>query len=730
MGIATRALWETVPLGLQGLPYPTVQADGTLVLSAAHVPKILSKLSAEEVNGIAIRDMPAPEHFPYFLSVLDAINAKSRRAFMMESEPGVGKSFFADFIARLMTGSSALSYECAGKRLSDLLFTTALTERPEQTLYDRVLDKVRQGKAHPLSLARLKKSLGAAFDPTTAMVDWEQAVADVTAVDATFQAIAQAEGINMQSSIALREDMGVIPRGYEEDRVVLADEYTDGKPDSSKALNGTLEWLMRRGAPEITVTSGSGLEYTLGDLSAKPGFLVFLTANPAGDARGTGELPASQHDRLNPVPLPPLGKLGLAHRFCWTMTGLPLSTLHQLYGQHFETEEEFSVFCKRLRTPGLSAQAIERIPAHQWLFLERPLAVIAVANQYAELFSKWRTKFNLNNHNLSPELMGELTDDWVQKNRPGPRLFDDWWKAALERSGRSAAKDHVVKPGTKFTALTSADLVAPLSMDRLGHDLMDVTAEDIRKRTQEQPVTRSIIVTDAAELGILPSRQNGAKIKTVAQLLSGADDAPAETAVNPASPQSTTGASASAAENLVVGRFFANKGIFAGMWEPKDREGRSIGKRFKVFAREKDLTDASGSRKVFTFKEAVQEVCKLPDGGNFWNDTELYNALKQGMGLGQWFIPPRELLHGLDVDGSKVRDQHLYGLRDEGDFRGTYTTDRGNSKDFPHYYWSCTEVRDFSPDVWASSFSGGGVDCFYIAHDRLRCRPCRVELAL
>jgi len=145
-------------------------------------------------------------------------------------------------------------------------------------------------------------------------------------------------------------DNGLIIQAYEQDRIALADEYNKGKPGSDTALQTTLQWLAREGQQHIEVQSSSGRSYELDGLDGKPGFFVIMTGNATSDGLGTFELSQSQYSRLQPSYLPGLGKLGLSHRFCQVMTGLPLSTLHKLYGPHFENNDEgFVLFCKGRR---------------------------------------------------------------------------------------------------------------------------------------------------------------------------------------------------------------------------------------------------------------------------------------------------------------------------------------------------------------------------------------------
>ncbi|MFA6279464.1 MAG: hypothetical protein WC612_01545 [Bdellovibrionales bacterium] len=184
-----------------------------------------------------------------------------------------------------------------------------------------------------------------------------------------------------------------------------------------------------------------------------------------------------------------------------------------------------------------------------------------------------------------------------------------------------------------------------------------------------------------------------------------------------------------------IGKMIGDKGIYFGSWQPKDRGGKLLGKKFNVFAAPEDLdpSDTSG-KNCRTFENAAKEVGNRRnwhgyDGIYCENDTALYGALKDGSAIGKWFIPTRDLLHGKDVDEKDSRDKHLYGLQNEGDFKGTFTTeDNAPSPMVPNYYWSCTERRDFSTHVWGVRFSDGVVVWRYKGYDRLSCRPCRVEL--
>jgi hypothetical protein len=167
-----------------------------------------------------------------------------------------------------------------------------------------------------------------------------------------------------------------------------------------------------------------------------------------------------------------------------------------------------------------------------------------------------------------------------------------------------------------------------------------------------------------------------------------------------------------------IGQTIAGKGVFAGVWEPKDRDGKSLGKRFNVFATPQDLTDSSGKKILMQFKEAVERMTALSnwhdhDGVNFANDTAVYTALKNGSYNGEWFIPTRDLL-----------SDNLYSNKDQGDLKGSFAT---NGSGLAVWYWSCTEPRDHPSIAWNVRFSDGDGVWGYKDGTRLSCRPCRVE---
>jgi hypothetical protein len=180
-----------------------------------------------------------------------------------------------------------------------------------------------------------------------------------------------------------------------------------------------------------------------------------------------------------------------------------------------------------------------------------------------------------------------------------------------------------------------------------------------------------------------------------------------------------------------IGQRIAGKGVYIGVWAPKDRTGRSLGKTFAVYAAPEDLTDASGKRLAATFKDAARELASKRnwhgfDGGDFASDTALYKGLTDGSAIGKWFLPTRDLLVGTDIDGKKVQDDTLYAHKDRGDLKGAFMPSRYI---YRNYYWSLSERRGDQSFVWCARLADG--DEFWKLKDYSRflsSRPCRVEV--
>jgi hypothetical protein len=168
----------------------------------------------------------------------------------------------------------------------------------------------------------------------------------------------------------------------------------------------------------------------------------------------------------------------------------------------------------------------------------------------------------------------------------------------------------------------------------------------------------------------------------------------------------------------------AEDGVFVGTWEPKDSEGKGLGKIFNVFAAPQDL---GGTEK---YVDAVKHVAQLKnwngfDGANYATDQELYKAIENGSYNGSWIIPTRDLLSGKAVGGNKTQSGSLLDAFDKGVLKGIKTS-LGSGSGYPGWYWSSTEIRDDSSYVHVVRFSDGLEGWGRKDTSRLSCRPVRL----
>jgi len=178
---------------------------------------------------------------------------------------------------------------------------------------------------------------------------------------------------------------------------------------------------------------------------------------------------------------------------------------------------------------------------------------------------------------------------------------------------------------------------------------------------------------------------------------------------------------------LQIGQTIEGKGLYMGVWEPKDRAGNSLNRKFTVYAAPEDLTDESGQKLVATFQDTAKRMTGLRnwhghDGAGVVNDTQLYRGLADGFAIGKWFIPTRDLLLGTDIDGNKVQNENLAAYNER---LGEITMSRRygcSSYDYPNYYLSLSELADGD-----ANWNPKDHNWLYKDSHCMSCRPCRVE---
>lgn len=166
------------------------------------------------------------------------------------------------------------------------------------------------------------------------------------------------------------------------------------------------------------------------------------------------------------------------------------------------------------------------------------------------------------------------------------------------------------------------------------------------------------------------------------------------------------------------------RGIFLGIWEPKDGNGNSLKKKFNVFAAPENL------RHGFTYDQAVSHISGLRgwhghDGADYANDTALYEALQKDAYDGGWFMPPVELVLGKDADGNDVMPDNLVAHQCKGAFNNTFGM-AGWDGD-PEFYWTSTEHDSHGFKTRVVRLDNGTAFYFLKDDNYFSCRPVRLE---
>jgi hypothetical protein len=192
-----------------------------------------------------------------------------------------------------------------------------------------------------------------------------------------------------------------------------------------------------------------------------------------------------------------------------------------------------------------------------------------------------------------------------------------------------------------------------------------------------------------------------------------------------------SGAQAQTVKTPQIGEKIEGKGIYMGVYAPKYRNGKSLGKTFAVYVATEDLTDESGAKLVATFQDHAKRMTALKgwhghDGFDSTNDAAITQGLADRSAVGKWLIPTIEILVGTDRNGDKVQDDNLIAHKDK---LGAITTSRKCCGDYeyPNYYVSSTEPRDLSYGVRCARPADGGDRWVNRDHNLMSCRPVRVE---
>jgi len=171
-------------------------------------------------------------------------------------------------------------------------------------------------------------------------------------------------------------------------------------------------------------------------------------------------------------------------------------------------------------------------------------------------------------------------------------------------------------------------------------------------------------------------------------------------------------------------------GIFIGQYEPKDSEGKSLGKIFNAFAAPEDLDG------VLTYIDTKDHIASLKnwygfDGADYATAKDFVEALKDNTYTGGWVICPFDLLAGEDFYScEKTKSGSLLAAKNKGVLKGSFK--KASDKIFkakdaePAYYWSSTEERFNTSMMLSARLSDGDAAWGIKDFTRMSCRPVRL----
>lgn len=177
-----------------------------------------------------------------------------------------------------------------------------------------------------------------------------------------------------------------------------------------------------------------------------------------------------------------------------------------------------------------------------------------------------------------------------------------------------------------------------------------------------------------------------------------------------------------------IGKEIEGKGIYMGLWEPKDRKGHSLGRAFDVYAAPSIIRIGQSNKPLaMTFNDASTYVRHLKDwhghnGGTITNDSEVIYAVRNGYfnKLKSWFIPTRELLWGRNHLDESCFATPLVEMYNFGAFKNMFDTSKP--------YWSCTVTADKKNCVHGTRLIPAKSGLDHVNEHKFFTLPVRAEL--
>lgn len=490
----------------------------------------------DEVQGEAWRNMPSPS----MLQIAEdghllRLPESERHVQMLLGEPGCGKTFLLNHLAKLRDARGVVEVSCANRDLGDLFYQNVLDYDAGKDLYDSIDERLATGDVKPLSLDILKHGLGSAIsvEGGRVSIDWQQVGqltedADVEPSTAShnaflqrkaeaferakkaileFAEVEQLGGEGGAMSIGLTTVEGPMIRAWKENRPILLDEFNKAKYGHDSLHLAIQVYIGEK--EEFIAEGGNGQQFVFRADERPINHELGLTGNLTHDGVSTISLSESFYQRAQPVEVPDADAADMAHRFCQWLAGGPVTTTYNINQKLANNDPQaFTEYLVEKRKQGLSDEKIRNIPSLQWAQLKNWQDLTIAANQLGEFYEKWRELLNedsslymrnTQNSALFDSILQEIDDDYSKRISPGMRLMKKHIDTARQHRPRS------------FT-LAEADLQGdqPANQNErqkdierdFGSNLAEVILESIAETTEGKPNLREQLLRYAEEAGI------------------------------------------------------------------------------------------------------------------------------------------------------------------------------------------------------------------------------------
>lgn len=452
------------PLGTAGAPFPmwgpqrkdydgkiTTEHTLSAIASDTHPLMVYSTRAYEEVAALAYCDMPTPTMLQLLKQGLErrAPEERNRTQFMI-GDPGFGKSFLGALLGRLRSRDKVEVYDCGGKNMNELLFEMVLDFGAGDALPVALDKRLKAGVLEALSLAELKQLPGGALstdaDGNVKSIDWNyfKGPASPAEVESAFELlkkVSQIEGLDKAggNALGMNSQYGALVRAFMEGRELVLDEYNKSKEGSDNALqtvwqffNGEIDYCKVENPlkNKDSVSGPSSFEFRREDMAV--GCFVTFTGNKTEDGVTTRSLNKSVYSRLSPETLADPTPADWAHRWCQTATGVPVSTLYNVFQEQADKDPEaFGQWLLNLRRKKAEIEGVP-VPEEQETLLLNWKNIVSASQRIAKVYDEWAKMTNIGKlDGAYASLADEVGEEYARKESPDFRKLMQHWKEAL-----------------------------------------------------------------------------------------------------------------------------------------------------------------------------------------------------------------------------------------------------------------------------------------------------------